>query len=147
MTTFSRFAIIIVAGLVSVSCASRITSNRYARWSEQDRTRRIESEREEKIRAEVERRMGKETPAASSSPSIPALKAPTVSPVSPQPAATPEPSEPVSTPEPAAAPDPTPSIPAPPVVKEAAKVVKTATASRAVKPIFREMQEEEEAIY
>ena len=138
MRFFSRFAIVIVAGLLSVSCASRITSDRYARWSEQDRIRRIESEREEKIRKEVELRMGKEAPASSSTTNVPALKAPVVSP-----APTPTPVEP--TPSETSEPDPTPSIPMAPVVKTPR--AKTATASRAVKPIFREMQEEEEAIY
>ncbi len=82
--------------------------------------------------------MGKEAPASSSTTNVPALKAPVVSP-----APTPTPVEP--TPSETSEPDPTPSIPMAPVVRTPR--AKTATASRAVKPIFREMQEEEEAIY
>ena len=80
--------------------------------------------------------MGKESPASSSTTNVPTLKAPVVSPtptlVKPSSTATSEPES-------------TPSIPIAPVVKTPR--AKTATASRAVKPIFREMQDEEEAIY
>ena len=146
MRFFSRFAIVIAAGLLSASCATRITSDRYTRWSEQDRVRRLESEREEKIREEVERRMGKASPAVESDNKVPALKAPAVTPTT----------------EPGASksvePEPTPSIPTPSIPTKTTKAapaapvvttppVKTATASRAVKPIFREMEQEEEAIY
>ena len=58
---------LLATSLIGMGCAPRLTSNLYARWTQQDNARRAEMEREEKIRAEIEQRMGKSTKENSSS--------------------------------------------------------------------------------
>ena len=128
----------VVTGLLGLGCAPRISTNLYARWNQQDQTRRAEMEREEKIRAEVERRMGKATNSdAQPAENPPALLQPA------EPADTnSEPSTPDISSDSAASPDTSAASPDTPPIG-----TKTATSGRAVKPIFKEVEEEEETIY
>ena len=139
MRSSSKLGLLFLAvSLLGIGCAPRISTNLYARWGQQDQIRRTEMAQEEKIRAEVERRMGKVSPAAngdSTDAERPALRAP---------ASSDEESGAVSTPPITGDSGETRSVTTPPIGTQ------TATASRAVKPLFKEMEkeeEEEETIY
>jgi hypothetical protein len=130
MRSSSKFGLLLLAtSLLGLGCAPRVSTNLYARWSQQDQTRRAEMQREEKIRAEVERRMGKASP--SSAAETPALKAP-VQIDSAEPG-----TPPIAPAETTRSSDDSNAMKTPPIR------TRTATRSRAVKPIFQEMEEEE----